>query len=77
MPKSRSKRRQYQPPPKPNPDPSPRWVPVLFFTFIGVGVTVIILRYVLSTVPFFDRDLFLWGGLLLIAGAFGVATQWR
>lgn len=77
MPKSKSKRRRYQPPPPPNPKPSPKWVPVLFFVFLGVGFFAIIFRYVLSQVPFFDNDLFLWGGLILIAGAFGVATQWR
>lgn len=79
MPKSKSKRNRYQPPPKPRPKPSPRWVPVLFFTFMAVGFASIIARYVFSsTFPgVFDDDKILWLGLALIAGAFGVATQWR
>lgn len=80
MPKSKSKRNKYVPPPKPRPKPSPRWVPVLFFTFLAIGFVSIMARYILSSTPsltFFDNDWFLWGGLLLIAGAFGVATQWR
>ncbi|MBW3588104.1 MAG: cell division protein CrgA [Actinobacteria bacterium] len=78
MPKSKSKRRKYQPPPKAKPPPSPAWVPVLFFIFLGVGFLIIIARYALPGVfSFFDKDYFLWIGLLLIAGAFGVSTQWR
>lgn len=80
VPKSRSKRNRYQPPPKPRPKPSPTWVPVLFFTFISVGFVLIIARYIFSAtsaLSFFDDDKILWGGLALIAAAFGVATQWR
>lgn len=78
MPRSKSKRRRYQPPPKPRPKPSPKWVPVLFFTLLAVGFVSIIGRYVLSgMVPLLDTDILLWAGLLLIGGAFGVATQWR
>lgn len=78
MPRSRSKRNRYVPPPKPKPKPSPRWVPVLFFAFLGLGFISIMARYMLSTsVPLLDNDWFLWGGLIMIAGAFGVATQWR
>lgn len=78
MPRSKSKRRRYQPPPKPRPEPSPRWVPVLFFLFLGAGFASMLSRYILSSVfSFLDNDLFIWGGLLLVAEAFGVATQWR
>jgi hypothetical protein len=80
MPKSKSKRNKYVPPPKPKPKPSPRWVPVVFFTFLGVGFVSILSRYILGgsqILRFMDNDWFLWGGLALIAGAFGVATQWR
>ena len=78
MPKSKSKRSNYRPPPKPNPKPAPKWVPVLFFTFLGVGFVLTLLRYVLAaSIPFFDNNLILAVGLALIAGAFGVATQWR
>lgn len=78
MPKSKSKRRKYQPPPKPKPPPSPQWVPVLFGTMLAIGFVSILARYFLaSTIPLLDNDWFLWGGLLLIGGAFGVATQLR
>ena len=78
MPVSKSKRRRYQPPPKRKPAPSPAWVPVAFFTFLGVGFAIILLRYILSnSVSFFDKDYLIWIGLGLIAAAFTVATQWR
>jgi hypothetical protein len=78
MPVSKSKRRRYQPPPKPKPKPSPMWVPVVFFGLLGIGVAVILARYVLSgSVVFFDKDYMIWIGLILIAVAFGVATQWH
>ena len=78
MPVSKSKRRRYQPPPKPKHPPSPVWVPVLFFSLLAVGVAVILARYVLSgSVGFFDKNYMIWIGLLLIAIAFGVATQWH
>jgi TRAP-type mannitol/chloroaromatic compound transport system permease small subunit len=78
MPKSKSKRRRYQPPAKPKPPPSPRWVPILFFVFLGVGFTAMLARYILSSVVgFFDSDWLIYGGLLLVGAAFGVATQWR
>jgi hypothetical protein len=77
VPVSKSKRRRYQPPPKPNPPPSPAWVPVLFFGLLLLGFAVILARYVLSGMSFFDKDYMIWIGLLLIAVAFGVATQWR
>lgn len=77
MPRSKSKRNRYQPPPKPRPKPSPQWVPVLFFTLLGLGFVAILGRYVFSGVSLFDNDIMLWVGLLLIGGAFGVATQWR
>src|ERR1700730_3123337 len=78
MPVSKSKRRRYQPPPKPKHPPSAAWVPVLFFALLGLGVVVILARYILSgSVGFFDKDYMIWIGLLLIAVAFGVATQWH
>lgn len=80
MPKSKSKRSRYIPPPKPKPKPAPTWVPVLFFVFLGIGFISIMSRYLVGAtgvLDFVDTDWFLWGGLALIAGAFGVATQWR
>jgi len=80
MPRSKSKRNRYVPPPKPKPKPSPPWVPVLFFSFLAIGFVSILARYILGgsgIVTLLDTDWFLWGGLGLIAAAFGVATQWR
>lgn len=78
MPRSKSKRRRYQPPAKAKPPPSPRWVPTLFFVFLGIGFLSMLSRYILSSImPVFDTDWFIYGGLGLVAGAFGVATQWR
>ncbi|HVE75165.1 MAG TPA: cell division protein CrgA [Actinomycetota bacterium] len=78
MPKSKSKRNKYVPPPKPKPKPAPRWVPVLFFVLAGLGFISIMSRYFLATpYPIFDNNWWQWGGLLAIAAAFGVATQWR
>ena len=51
---------------------------MLFFALLGLGVVVILARYILSgSVGFFDKDYMIWIGLLLIAVAFGVATQWH
>lgn len=78
MPKSKSKRNQYVPPPKPKPKPSPKWLPYAFFTLIAVGFAMIMSRYIFSlTFPVLDNNWFLFGGLGLIAVAFGLATQWR
>ncbi|MGI8425259.1 MAG: cell division protein CrgA [Actinomycetota bacterium] len=78
MPKSKSKRNRYVAPPPPKPKPSPKWLPVVFFGFLIVGFLSIMSRYILSvTVPFLDNDLYLWGGLGLIALALMTATQWR
>lgn len=78
MPRSKSKRNRYIPPPKPKPKPSAPWVAWVFFVFLGIGFVSIMSRYLLSGVaPQLDNDWFLWGGLLSIAAAFGVATQWR
>jgi Cell division protein CrgA len=76
MPKRRSKRRKRPPPPKPKPRSSPVFVGPLFFTLLGVGVIVIIGNY-LELFPGPTSNWRLWYGLALVAGAFGVATQWR
>lgn len=78
MPVSKSKRRSYQPPKKKKPAPSPRWVPVMFFSLLGLGFAVILARYVLgSSVGLLNKDYLIWVGLGMIAAAFTVATQWR
>ena len=75
MPKSRSKRVRRQPPPKAKPKRSPPWVGALFFTLLGAGVIIIVGNYIGFFGPTDNANL--WYGLLLVAGAFGVATQWH
>jgi hypothetical protein len=75
MPKSRSKRVRRQPPPKPKPKQSPRWVGILFFTLLGLGVALIILNY-LGILGATD-NIRLWIGLGLISAAFIVANRWH
>lgn len=78
LPKSKSKRRRYQAPPKPKPPPSPRWVPIVFFSCMGIGFVVIIARYAFAaTFPALDQNWILWVGLAMMAAAFGVATRWH
>jgi hypothetical protein len=47
-------------------------VPIVFFAAVGAGVVLILLTYILWE----GRPLTLFGGLGLIAVAFGVSTQW-
>jgi hypothetical protein len=75
MPKSRSKRVRRQPPPKAKPKSSPPWVGALFFTLLGAGVIIIVGNYIGLFGPTDNANL--WYGLLLVAGSFGVATQWH
>lgn len=78
MPKSKSKRNRYVPPPPPKARPSPRWIPFVFFFLIGAGFLLIMSRYLLSSsIPALDNNWYLGGGLVMVAAAFGLATQWR
>ncbi len=54
---------------------SPRWIAILMFAFIGLGVVSILLRYV---VPSFENtnSPVLVGLALMMAGLF-TATKWR
>ena len=54
---------------------SPKWIPILMFVFIGLGVLSILLRYV---VPSFENTNtpVLVGLILMMAGLF-TATKWR
>lgn len=79
MPVSRSKRKRDgkrpRPPAvqtKPRKRRTSRWVPIVFFTCIGVGVVLILATYV-----FREGDpKTLFTGLGLIGVAFAVSTQW-
>lgn len=80
MPVSRSKRkdkrgRRLKSPAiqtKPRKKVTKRWVPIVFFTSIGIGVVLILLTYVLWN----GHPGTLFGGLGLIGLAFAVSTQW-
>lgn len=79
MPVSRSKRKRdgKRPKPpavqtKPRRRRTPRYVPIVFFTAIGIGVVLILATYVFWE----GKPLTLFGGLGLIGLAFAVSTQW-
>jgi hypothetical protein len=55
---------------------SPLWVPVLMFTFLTVGVLVIILNYV-NLLPGDANNGYLLLGLLLITAGFVTATNYH
>jgi hypothetical protein len=79
MPVSRSKRKRggKRPKPpaiqtKPRKRRTSRWVPIVFFTCVGIGVVLILLTYVIWD----GRGSTLFAGLGLIGLAFAVSTQW-
>jgi hypothetical protein len=79
MPKSRGRqkqsRRPYVPaPPKKKRKPSPRWFGWLIIGVFALGVATIVLNY-MNLLP--TSQLWLWVGLALIAGGFGLSTQLR
>ena len=54
---------------------SPKWVPILMFAFIALGVIAIITRY---TVPAFENtNTPVFIGLLLMLSGLFTATKWR
>ena len=61
---------------------SPRWVPVLMFVLLGLGILIILLNYV-GIVPGFGplpddtSNWYLLIGLALILGGIITATQWH
>jgi len=57
--------------------PSPRWVPVLMFTLLGLGVIVIVLNYIDLLLPGATSNGYLLLGLGLILGGIITATQFR
>jgi hypothetical protein len=79
MPKSKSRRRRYQAPPRKKPKPSPRWFGPSILVVMFAGVIVIVLNY-LGLMPGTHgtaTNLWLFGGLGMIAAGFLAATQWR
>jgi hypothetical protein len=55
---------------------SPRWVPVLMFALLGLGLVMIILNY-LELLPGSVSNWYLLGGLGLIFAGIITATQYR
>ena len=55
---------------------SPLWVPVLMFTFLGVGMLVIVINY-LGVLPGGADNKYLLVGLVLITAGFITATRYR
>ena len=79
MPKSKSKRNCYIPPPPKKKKPSPRWFGVLILTVMGLGVLLIVTNY-MGLIPGTHgsaSQVYLFGGLGLIAFGFLLSTQWR
>ena len=56
--------------------PSPMWVPVLMFTFFGLGLLTIFLNYT-DVLPGSPTQWYLLGGLLSILAGIITATQLR
>jgi hypothetical protein len=67
---------RYTPPVRREVKVSPRWVPILMFALLGVGVAVIILNY-LGVLPGGSDNRYLLLGLAAITGGFVTATQYR
>lgn len=55
---------------------SPRWVPILMFALLGIGVLVILLYY-MGAVPGGRSNWYLFGGLGFVLGGLFTATQYR
>lgn len=55
---------------------SPRWVPVLMFAFLGIGLVVIFLNY-LGVLPGGTKNTYLLVGLGGILAGIMTATQYR
>ena len=55
---------------------SPRWVPILMFTLLGVGMLMIVTNY-LGILPGGAKNGYLLVGLVLITGGFITATRYH
>ena len=67
---------RYTPPIPKEQKVSPRWVPILMFALLGLGVVVIVLNY-LDLLPGDTSNTYLLIGLGLITGGFVVATNYH
>ena len=56
---------------------SSKWVPILMFTFLGLGMVMIVANYLDLLPGDGPSNWYLLGGLGLITVGFIVATRWR
>lgn len=68
--------RRYTPPVPQEFKVSPRWVPVLMFALLGLGLLVIFLNYV-GLLPGDTKNSYLLVGLAFILGGIVTATQYH
>jgi hypothetical protein len=57
--------------------PSPRWVPVLMFTLLAIGVVIIVFNYIDILLPGATSNGYLLLGLGFILAGIITATQYR
>jgi hypothetical protein len=57
--------------------PSPRWVPVLMFSLLAIGVVIILLNYIDIVLPGATSNGYLLLGLGFILAGIITATQYR
>ena len=55
---------------------SPKWVPILMFTFLGLGALLIVVNYT-PLMPGGSSNWFLLAGLGLVTAGFITATRWE
>lgn len=68
--------RRYTPPVPQEYKVSPRWVPIVMFTLLGIGLVVIFCNY-LGVLPGGTKNSYLLVGLASILGGIITATQYR
>jgi hypothetical protein len=68
--------RRYTPPVPQEYKVSPRWVPILMFTLLAIGLVVIFCNY-LGVLPGGTKNTYLLVGLASILGGIITATQYR
>ncbi len=67
---------RYQAPTPSGSDSSPKWVPVLMFFLLGLGMVIIFFNYV-AWLPGGTNNIYLMVGLASILGGIITATQYR
>ena len=67
---------RYTPPVAKDVKVSPRWVPIVMFTLLGIGLVVIILNYV-GVLPGNTSNWYLVLGLGFVLAGIVTATQWH